>query len=97
MVCRSFANTAICFPKTYGDVMQPALDQIGHCPKCNADWDAGPIPEQYRKYYAPPYRFSRLISIYDRWQDRTVAHKCPDCGETFTPKGVPVLDIPGRV
>lgn len=48
------------------------------CPKCKADFDGGPIPENIREHYSPPYRWSRAISIsvldgdHDHW-------KCPDC------------------
>ena len=54
-----------------------------HCPKCNADFDGGEIPENIREYYSPPYRWSRKIGIYDYGKDRTVAWKCPDCGHEW--------------
>lgn len=49
------------------------------CPSCNADLDGGPIPENIRQHYSPPYRFSRRIDVVDRQRDCVVAHKCPDC------------------
>ena len=61
-------------------VVPPAQD---HCPVCGADWDGGPIPEEIREHYSPPYRWSRKIGIYDVVNDRTVAFQCPDCGHTF--------------
>lgn len=51
------------------------------CSKCGADWDGGEIPENIREHYSPPYRWSRRISVYDRDRDRTVAYRCPDCGD----------------
>lgn len=53
------------------------------CPKCDADFDAGPIPEHQREHYAPPYRFYRVISIYDQWADRHSHWRCPDCGHEW--------------
>lgn len=59
---------------------EKVLDHYSKCPECDASWDGGDIPEANRKYYAPPYKWSRLIGIeilhkYDGvsfWQ-------CPDC------------------
>lgn len=50
-----------------------------HCPKCGADFDGGEIPEGIREFYAPPYRWSRKISVVDPMRDRVVAYACPDC------------------
>ena len=50
-----------------------------HCPKCGADFDAGPIPENIREHYSAPYRWSRRIAIYSRERDMTVDYRCPDC------------------
>lgn len=50
------------------------------CEKCDADFDGGPIPEDIRQHYSPPYRWSRRIGIYDRFSDRTIEWECPDCG-----------------
>jgi len=50
------------------------------CADCGASWDGGPIPQEMRHHYAPPYRWGREIAIYDQRRDRTVALRCPDCG-----------------
>lgn len=50
-----------------------------HCPSCAADFDGGPIPQEIRHNYSPPYRWSRRISVVDRDSDRAVAFECPDC------------------
>lgn len=55
---------------------QPSL--VGNCEKCGADFDGGPIPEEIRHNYSPPYRWSRRIGIV--WNDRVQKWKCPDCG-----------------
>lgn len=46
------------------------MTQPTYCPKCNADFDGGPIPEHLRKHYSPPYRWSRLIGV-ERLEDVT--------------------------
>lgn len=50
------------------------------CGACGADFDGGPIPENIRQHYSPPYRWSRRVALVDRDLDRQVAWKCPDCG-----------------
>lgn len=62
---------------------RPIMSEVVACPKCHADFDGGPIPEEHRQYYSPPYRWSRRIAIYDQSKDRTVAWKCPDCGHEW--------------
>lgn len=52
----------------------------GDCPHCGASMDGGPIPEDSRHLYGPPYRWSRAIGIYSVERDRTVRFECPDCG-----------------
>ena len=52
-------------------------------PYCNIDFDGGPIPEDIREHYSPPYRWSRKIGIYDRNKNAAVAWKCTDCGEEW--------------
>ncbi len=47
------------------------------CPKCNANFDGGPIPEEIREHYPPPYRWSRKIGISDG--DDIYEWRCPDC------------------
>ena len=60
------------------------MDHCGKCPKCNADWDAGPIPEKDREYYSPPYRFSRLIGLeFPGKYDGVWEYACPDCDARF--------------
>jgi Zn-finger nucleic acid-binding protein len=49
------------------------------CPNCAVDMDGGPIPDAMREHYAPPYRWSRAISIYDRDKDAHARWRCPDC------------------
>lgn len=51
------------------------------CPACDADFDAGPIPEEHRQHYSPPYRFSRRIGIV--WGDRVQVWRCPDCSHEW--------------
>jgi len=53
------------------------------CPKCDADFDGGPIPENIRRHYDAP-RWSRVIGIYDMEKDRTVSWKCPDCSHEWS-------------
>jgi hypothetical protein len=52
------------------------------CPQCNADFDAGPIPEDVRHLYAGDGRFSRVISV-DIGHDRHDHWQCPDCGHEW--------------
>lgn len=58
------------------------------CPKCDADFDGGEIPEELRKWYSPPYRVNRCIWIIDPWEDLALWFRCPDCGYDWA--------IPGR-
>lgn len=48
------------------------------CPHCGSSWIGDPIPEKDRLAYGRTH-FRRCIAIYDRYADRTVAYKCPDC------------------
>jgi hypothetical protein len=60
------------------------VDYHGKCPKCGADWDAGPIPEKDRAHYSPPYRFSRLIGLeFPGKYDGAWEYACPDCDARF--------------
>ena len=54
-----------------------------YCPHCGADFDGGPIPEEIRHSYSPPYRWSRKIGIYDPGRDTTVRWECPDCHQQW--------------
>jgi predicted Zn-ribbon and HTH transcriptional regulator len=52
------------------------------CPKCKADLDGGPIPENIREHYRPPYRWSRVIGV-ELDHDRIEHWRCPDCGHEW--------------
>ncbi len=56
---------------------------FGACPKCEASWQGKPIPEDQQDLYGGTKWFSRVIGLYDRKTDRTVAWRCPDCGTTW--------------
>ena len=56
---------------------------VDHCPGCGADMDGGEIPENIRQHYAPPYRWSRAVSIYDQDADRHDHWRCPDCNHEW--------------
>ena len=58
------------------------------CPACGSDLDAGPIPTELRRYYAPGARASRRIAVYDEDMDCTVAWKCPGCGHEWPREGI---------
>lgn len=56
------------------------------CPKCQASWIGGPIPEELRQYYSEPYHWKREIGIDGGRMgiyDGIVAIRCPDCTENF--------------
>lgn len=57
-----------------------SLGTADNCPKCGASLLDKPIPEESRKLYGGKTHFRRVIGIYSREQDRTVAWRCPDCG-----------------
>ena len=50
------------------------------CPACHADLRGAEIPVEHREHFGGATHGSRLIGIYDRDRDRTVAWRCPDCG-----------------
>jgi uncharacterized C2H2 Zn-finger protein len=52
---------------------------LANCPKCESLWHETPIPVESQPLYGHARFFSRLIGIYDRDRDRTVAWQCPDC------------------
>lgn len=64
-------------------------DTPTHCPACNAAFDGGPIPEKWHEHYSPPYRFSRVISVYDMDRDRHDHWMCPGCGHEWPVGRVP--------
>lgn len=49
-----------------------------HCPKCNVSFQGEKIPEKDMHAFGATH-FSRVIGIYDRDRDMTVAWRCPDC------------------
>lgn len=60
------------------------LDLKDCCPRCRADFDGGPIPEEIREHYSPPYRWSRKIGIeISEIYDGVSYWKCPDCLYTW--------------
>jgi hypothetical protein len=50
------------------------------CPKCQSNWQDKPISEESRWMFGNSKWFSRVIGIYSRNRDRTIAWQCPDCG-----------------
>lgn len=54
--------------------------KTSRCPKCDADFDAGPIPKEIRRHYAGD-RFWRVISVQEN--DRHDHWECPDCGHKW--------------
>lgn len=57
------------------------MTECDTCPKCGASWVGEPIPENQRELFGGKTHFSRRINVYDRGKDRTVALRCPDCGD----------------
>jgi len=55
------------------------LSLIANCPKCGSLWHEKRIPKESRHHYGDAQFFSRVLGIYDRDRDRTVAYQCPDC------------------
>jgi uncharacterized C2H2 Zn-finger protein len=55
------------------------LSLIANCPKCESLWHETPIPKEQQDSYGYSKFFSRIIGIYSRDRDRTVAYQCPDC------------------
>lgn len=57
------------------------------CPHCGSDLRDGTIPGwdgvDCRHGCGADDHGSRLISVYDRGRDRTVAWQCPDCGKRW--------------
>jgi hypothetical protein len=52
------------------------------CPNCKANLVGEPIPEESREAYGGKTHFRRVIGLYSRERDRTVAWRCPDCEYT---------------
>jgi hypothetical protein len=72
------------------------MDHCGKCPECGSNWDAGPIPEEHKGFYSPPYRFSRLVGLeFPDKYDGVWEWACPDCDARFPRLGE--LNGKGRV
>jgi hypothetical protein len=41
------------------------------------------IPEEMQHLYGGATHFSRVIGIYSMDEDRTIAWRCPDCGQEW--------------
>lgn len=54
------------------------FDNKENCPHCNTNLQGELIPIEQQESYGATH-FTRKIGIYDRWSDRTVKWKCPDC------------------
>ena len=77
-------------------------NEHGYCPNCKTDLDGGSIWEHFFKEsgseteadrIAAMYgatrekgKFGRVIALYDRDKDCTVAWKCPDCEHVWERK-----------
>lgn len=69
------------------------MNEPSQCLKCKASFDGGPIPENIREHYSPPYRWSRLIGIQiSSLYDGVSYWRCPDCKYTW--KALNFKDIP---
>jgi hypothetical protein len=53
------------------------------CPHCNASMQGSGIPEEMQHLYGGATHFSRVIGIYSMDEDRTIAWRCPDCGQEW--------------
>lgn len=73
------------------------MNEHGFCKKCKMDFDGDLIYDHFLREGNPPKealriakmygatrttgRWGKKIGIYDLMKDRTVAYKCPECGE----------------
>lgn len=57
--------------------------ELSRCPACGADWQGDEIPATHREHFGGKTHYRRLIAVYDRDKDRTVAWRCPDCKEEW--------------
>jgi uncharacterized C2H2 Zn-finger protein len=55
------------------------LSLLANCPNCESLWHDQLIPEESRHHFGNAQFFSRVIGIYTRNRDRTIAYQCPDC------------------
>lgn len=51
------------------------------CPKCHANLQGAPIPQEYRNagMYGDKTHYARVIAITDPKLDRITLWQCPDC------------------
>lgn len=56
------------------------VSQLDACPSCGEGW-----------LYGEGSRFSRIVGVYDVRLDRTVAWRCPDCGQEWDRNAVATL------
>lgn len=57
---------------------------MNNCPHCNVSLLGGPIPEELRKHYSPPYFWRREIGHeYPEKYDGVWEWSCPDCNGTW--------------
>jgi len=64
---------------------------MDNCPKCNASWIGGKIPDDIAHHYDGTH-WRREIGIdggYMGIYDGIVAYRCPDCGEEFPRSNAP--------
>lgn len=65
-----------------------ASDPVMECPSCKADLRGELIPEERREWYGGATHSNRVLGIYDRDLDMTVAWMCPDCGYRWDREGI---------
>ncbi len=63
-----------------------------HCPKCRADFQGAPIPQEYidEGYFDPGVtHYSRLIGVEEsEIYDGIIRWRCPDCKHEWPVKGM---------
>ena len=62
------------------DCVAWARRDADNCPSCGTSLLDKPIPEADREAYGGSTHFRRVIGVYSRELDVTVAWRCPDCG-----------------
>jgi hypothetical protein len=55
---------------------------MSKCPHCGVSLEGDPIPEVLQPFYGATH-FTRKISVVDRYRDRVMYWKCPDCCGTW--------------
>jgi hypothetical protein len=48
------------------------------CTNCGISLRGKRIPKKHQRHYEATH-YGREIAIYDRKQDRSIRHRCPDC------------------